>query len=99
VAKVPANTVMTKPFQLAPEALAEANGGQALRMLIHMDDPDHKAFRGVASSWFLPGRIRTLEGRVRVRSGRRILVPAIPSGRENTVGSWRGRHAALGGGL
>jgi len=48
----------------AVEALAEANG-QILRTLIHMDDPDHKAFRGIASSWFLPGRIRMLEDRVR----------------------------------
>jgi cytochrome P450 len=45
----------------AVEARAEANGGQVLRTLIHMDDPDHKAFRGIASSWFLPGRIRILE--------------------------------------
>ena len=46
------------------EARAEASG-QMLRTLIHMDDPDHKAFRGIASSWFLPGRIRSLEGRIR----------------------------------
>jgi cytochrome P450 len=49
----------------ATEALAEANGDQVLRTLIHMDDPEHKAFRGVASSWFLPGRIRALEDRIR----------------------------------
>jgi cytochrome P450 len=47
------------------EARAEAGGGPMLRTLIHMDDPDHKAFRGVASSWFLPGRIRELEDRIR----------------------------------
>jgi cytochrome P450 len=49
----------------AMEARAEANGGPVLRTLIHMDDPDHKAFRGITSSWFLPGRIRSLEDRVR----------------------------------
>ncbi|MEY2424256.1 MAG: hypothetical protein QOI95_4323 [Acidimicrobiaceae bacterium] len=49
----------------AMEAAAEANGGPMLRTLIHMDDPDHKAFRGITSSWFLPGRIRALEDRVR----------------------------------
>jgi len=49
----------------AVEALAEASGAPMLRTLIHMDDPDHKAFRGVASSWFLPGRVRTLEDRIR----------------------------------
>jgi cytochrome P450 len=48
------------------EARAQANGGgQVLRTLIHMDDPDHKAFRGITSSWFLPGRIRALEDRIR----------------------------------
>src|SRR5581483_3333922 len=46
-------------------AQAQASGGPLLRTLIHMDDPDHKKFRDVASAWFLPGRIRTLEGRVR----------------------------------
>ncbi len=56
-----------RPFLIpaALEALAEANGGPNLRTLVHMDDPDHKAFRGIASSWFLPGRIRALEHRVR----------------------------------
>ena len=49
----------------AMEARAEAGGGPMLRTLIHMDDPDHRAFRGVASSWFLPGRIRELEDRIR----------------------------------
>src|SRR5882724_460583 len=56
----------------AMEARAEANGGPALRTLIHMDDPDHKAFRGITSSWFLPGRIRSLEDRVRELAGRSI---------------------------
>jgi cytochrome P450 len=49
----------------AMEAMAEANGGPVLRTLIHMDDPDHKAFRGITSGWFLPGRIRALEDRIR----------------------------------
>jgi cytochrome P450 len=58
---------------LAPttaEALAEA--GPTLRTLIHMDNPDHKAFRGIASSWFLPGRIRKLEDRIRELAVRSI---------------------------
>jgi cytochrome P450 len=49
----------------AVEAATEASGGPMLRTLIHMDDPDHKAFRGITSSWFLPGRIRGLEDRIR----------------------------------
>jgi cytochrome P450 len=55
----------------ALEALAEANG-QVLRTLIHMDDPDHKAFRGIAASWFRPLQIRALEDRVRALAGRYV---------------------------
>jgi cytochrome P450 len=54
------------------EERAEAGGGPMLRTLIHMDDPDHKAFRGVASSWFLPKRMRALEDRIRELAGRYI---------------------------
>ena len=56
----------------AVEALVEAGDGPLLRTLIHMDDPEHKAFRGVASSWFLPGRIRGLEGAIRALAVRYI---------------------------
>jgi len=49
----------------AIEARAAANGPQLVRTLIHMDDPDHKASRGITSGWFLPGRIRVLEERIR----------------------------------
>ncbi|HEY1832386.1 MAG TPA: cytochrome P450 [Acidimicrobiales bacterium] len=47
------------------EERAEANGSQIMRTLIHMDDPEHKAFRDITASWFLPGRIRSLEEHVR----------------------------------
>jgi cytochrome P450 len=53
------------PAEMEARAAAQAGGGQVLRTLIHMDDPDHKAFRGITSSWFLPGRIRSLEDRIR----------------------------------
>lgn len=56
----------------ASEAMVEASGGSTLRTLIHMDDPDHKAIRGLTSSWFLPGQIRRLEDRVRELAGRYI---------------------------
>jgi cytochrome P450 len=47
------------------EERAEANGGQIMRTLIHMDDPEHKAFRGITAGWFLPGRIHSLEEHIR----------------------------------
>ena len=41
-----------------------AEQGNLLRTLIHMDDPDHRAYRGVTSEWFLPKNLATLEGRL-----------------------------------
>ncbi len=38
--------------------------GDLLRTLIHMDDPDHRAYRGLASEWFLPKNLALLEGRL-----------------------------------
>jgi cytochrome P450 len=38
--------------------------GQVLRTLIHMDEPDHKAYRAVAAAWFQPNSLRQLEKRI-----------------------------------
>jgi cytochrome P450 len=38
--------------------------GQVLRTLIHMDEPDHKAYRAVAAAWFQPNSLRRLEERM-----------------------------------
>lgn len=38
--------------------------GDLLRTLIHMDDPDHRAYRGVTSEWFLPKNLSLLEDRL-----------------------------------
>ncbi|MCB0985754.1 MAG: hypothetical protein KDB06_13980 [Ilumatobacter sp.] len=35
--------------------------GDLLRTLIHMDDPDHRTYRGLASDWFLPKNLALLE--------------------------------------
>jgi cytochrome P450 len=47
----------------AAEQLA-VEKGQVLRTLIHMDEPDHKAYRAVAASWFQPNNLRRLEDRM-----------------------------------
>lgn len=60
------------PAAMEARAQERGAGGAALRTLIHTDDPDHKVLRAVASSWFLPGRIRALEDRVRELAGRYI---------------------------
>jgi cytochrome P450 len=38
--------------------------GDLLRTLIHMDEPDHRAYRGVTSDWFLPKNLAKLEARL-----------------------------------
>jgi cytochrome P450 len=38
--------------------------GDLLRTLIHMDDPDHRTYRGLAAEWFLPKNLAKLEGRL-----------------------------------
>jgi cytochrome P450 len=38
--------------------------GDLLRTLIHMDDPDHRAYRGLTSEWFLPKNLAKLEDRL-----------------------------------
>ncbi len=38
--------------------------GDLLRTLIHMDDPDHRIYRGLTSEWFLPKNMAKLEGRL-----------------------------------
>ncbi len=38
--------------------------GDLLRTLIHMDDPDHRTYRGLTSEWFLPKNLAQLEDRL-----------------------------------
>jgi cytochrome P450 len=49
----------------AAEALAEEKGA-VLRTLIHLDEPDHKAYRAVAAAWFQPKAMRQMEERMTV---------------------------------
>jgi cytochrome P450 len=49
------------------EATLEFTGGShlLLRTLIHMDNPDHKTYRGLTQNWFLPGNLRDWEPKIR----------------------------------
>jgi cytochrome P450 len=38
--------------------------GDLLRTLIHMDEPDHRAYRNVTADWFLPKNLARLETRL-----------------------------------
>ena len=42
-----------------------AQNGNLLRTLIHVDDPEHRALRGVTSDWFLPKSLARLEDRLK----------------------------------
>ncbi|MEC4764500.1 cytochrome P450 [Mycobacterium sherrisii] len=43
---------------------ARQDAGSALRTLVHMDGPDHRAFRAIGADWFRPKAMRTLQLRV-----------------------------------
>lgn len=38
-----------------------ATGGKLVRTMIHMDDPDHRKYRGLTQSFFMPANIKRLE--------------------------------------
>jgi len=44
---------------------AQAEQGNPLRTLIHMDDPDHSKFRALTKTWFMPENLKRVEASVR----------------------------------
>ena len=47
------------------EAIAQARaGGLAIRSLVHMDDPDHREYRGLTVDWFKPRSLARLDERL-----------------------------------
>ena len=54
------------------DAFAQTEEGRLLRTLIHMDDPDHSAYRNLTKDWFQPRSLRRLEGRLAELAGRFI---------------------------
>jgi cytochrome P450 len=42
----------------------QAEQGELLRTLIHMDAPDHRVYRAITADWFLPSRLSRLEARL-----------------------------------
>ncbi|MCW5652190.1 cytochrome P450 [Hydrogenophaga sp.] len=55
-------------FLLSNEELArrqaETGGKAYLRALTHMDEPDHKLYRSVTQSWFMPANLKRLEATI-----------------------------------
>ena len=48
------------------QRVLEMTGGNhlLLRTLIHMDNPDHKLFRGLTLEWFQPKNLKKLQGQI-----------------------------------
>jgi cytochrome P450 len=44
--------------------------GRPIRTLIHMDEPDHRVYRAVASDWFRPKQMKALEEKVAILAAR-----------------------------
>src|SRR5882757_4930513 len=65
----------------ALEDQRQAEQGQMLRTLIHIDDPDHKALRPVAADWFRPKTLRTMQDNVN-RLARRYVDLMVERGGE-----------------
>ena len=45
---------------------AQAEQGNPLRTLVHMDDPDHSKFRALTKAWFMPENLKRVEASVRL---------------------------------
>jgi cytochrome P450 len=65
----------------AIEDQRQAEQGQMLRTLIHIDDPDHKALRPIAADWFRPKTLRTMQNNVN-RLARRYVDLMLERGGE-----------------
>jgi cytochrome P450 len=65
----------------AEEDRRQAEQGMALRTLVHMDDPDHKAMRPIAADWFRPKTLRTMQDNV-TRLARRYVDLMVRRGGE-----------------
>jgi cytochrome P450 len=65
----------------AVEDQRQAEQGQMLRTLIHIDDPDHKALRPIAADWFRPKTLRTMQDNVN-RLARRYVDLMVERGGE-----------------
>nr|WP_315597291.1 cytochrome P450 [uncultured Cupriavidus sp.] len=45
-----------------------ATNGKLVRTMIHMDDPDHKKYRGLTQSYFMPANIKRLDAVIQDRA-------------------------------
>lgn len=50
------------------EEETRATGGKMVRTMIHMDGADHRQYRGLTQSWFMPASIKRLDATIRDRA-------------------------------
>ena len=55
--------------------------GELLRTLIHMDDPDHRAYRAMTAEWFLPKNLARLDDRLAGLAKQAVDTMAAKGGR------------------
>jgi hypothetical protein len=66
---------------LRPPREERGRGRRLFRMLLNMDNPDHRAYRALAFGWFTPQSLRRRRGRIE-EIARRILDDLEARGRE-----------------
>jgi cytochrome P450 len=59
----------------------QAEQGELLRTLIHMDAPDHRVIRNITADWFLPKSMARLDDRLRVLAEQSVTAMAEHGGR------------------
>jgi cytochrome P450 len=66
----PRLSMMHNSVRPPPEELADPKRKQLLRMLLNMDNPDHRDYRKLVKGWFTPRSLQRLEPRIAAMAGR-----------------------------
>lgn len=53
-----------RPDEFEVHLRARFKGQPPFRMIVNMDDPDHRKYRALAQSWFLPANLRKLDDHI-----------------------------------
>jgi cytochrome P450 len=52
------------PLEALTAIKAMTGGSHLVRMVVNMDNPDHRAYRAITQSWFGPANIKRIEGEI-----------------------------------
>lgn len=73
------------------ERRVRAGNAKLVRTLLSMDEPDHRAYRGITQAWFMPVNLRKIEGEIKNLAGEFIALMDERGGRcdfVNDVALW-----------